>query len=126
MNRVATVSLVVGGTVAVAVGILGVFVPLLPTTPFLLLAAFLYARSSPRLHGWLLGNRLFGCYLRRYLERRTMSLRHKGITLAVLWFALGIGAAFAVTAWWARLLLAIVAVGVSAHLLWIATEPRSR
>ena len=122
MNRPARLILFGGGTVAVTLGIAGVFVPLLPTTPFLLLAAFLYARSSERLYGWLLGNRWIGGYLRRYYERRSMTGRHKALTLALLWAALALSAALAVDAWWARTLLGAVAVGVTAHLLWLPTE----
>jgi len=122
MNRPARLVLVGGGTVAVTLGIVGVFVPLLPTTPFLLLAAFLYARSSERLHGWLLGNRWIGGYLRCYYERRSMAGRHKALTLALLWVTLALSAAFAVDAWWARTLLGVVAVGVTVHLLRLPTE----
>jgi len=122
MNRPAKLLLVGGGTVAVTLGIVGVFVPLLPTTPFLLLAAFLYARSSDRLHGRLLGNRWIGGYLRCYYERRSMTRRHKAFTLVLLWAAIALSAAFAVDAWWARTLLCAVAVGVTTHLLWIPTE----
>jgi len=68
VRRVSRLLLVVGGTLCVALAMLGVFVPLLPTTPFLLLAAFLYARSSERFHTWLLTNRLVGGYIRRYQE----------------------------------------------------------
>jgi len=77
-----------GGTASVGTGIVGAFLPILPTTPFLLLAAYLYARSSERLHGRLLGNRLVGDYLRRYYERRSMSRRHKAVTLVLMWSAL--------------------------------------
>jgi len=101
---------------------LGVFVPLLPTTPFLLLAAFLYARSSERFHTWLLTNRWFGEYIRRYCERRSMTRRHKAFTLGLLWTVIGLSAAFVVSEWWARLLLAAVAVGVTTHLFWIPSE----
>lgn len=122
MNRLTRLLLVCGGTVAVGVGVIGVFVPLLPTTPFLLLAAFLYARSSKQLHDWLLGNRWIGAYLRRYYECRSMTRRHKTFTLIFLWAVIGLSAAFGVDVWWARLLLGVVAVGVTVHLLWIPGE----
>jgi len=122
MKRLARFLLVGGGTISVALGIAGVFLPLLPTTPFLLLAAALYSRSSERFHTWLLSNRWFGEYIRRYSERRSMTRRHKGFTLALLWTVLGVSAAFIVSDWWARLLLGIVAVGVTVHLLWIPSE----
>ena len=122
MRRSSRYLLVAGGTLAVAVGIIGIFLPLLPTTPFLLLAAFLYARGSDRFYAWLLGNRWFGDYLRRYRERRSMTRRHKAFTLALLWIGIGLSAGLVVPQGWARLLLAIVAVGVMAHILWLGTD----
>jgi len=122
MKRISRLLLVVGGTFCVALATLGVFVPLLPTTPFLLLAAFLYARSSERFHTWLLTNRLVGGYIRRYQEHRSMTRRHKILTLVLLWSVIGLSAAFVVSEWWARLLLAAVAVGVTTHLFWIPSE----
>lgn len=122
VRRVSRLLLVVGGTLCVALAILGVFVPLLPTTPFLLLAAFLYARSSKRFHAWLLTNRLFGSYIRRYQEHRSMTRRHKALTLVLLWTVIGCSACFVVSLWWARLLLAVVTVSVTVHLLWIKTD----
>jgi uncharacterized membrane protein YbaN (DUF454 family) len=122
MKRLTRLLLVIGGTAAVALGIVGVFVPLLPTTPFLLLAAFLYARSSERFYKWLLGSRWVGDYIGRYYERRSMTRRHKALTLMLLWVVMGLSAAFVVDVWWARLLLSVVALGVTAHLLWIPSE----
>lgn len=119
MKRLTRLLLVIGGTAAVALGIMGVFVPLLPTTPSLLLAAFLYARSSERFYKWLLSNRWVGDYIGRYYERRSMTRWHKAVTLMLLWVVMGLSAAFVVDVWWARLLLSVVALGVTAHLLWI-------
>lgn len=76
------------GSLAVILAILGIFLPLLPTTPFLLLASACYMRGSARLHRWLLNNRLFGEYLRNIEDKRGMPLRGKIITLAVLWLSM--------------------------------------
>jgi len=122
IKRISRLLLVVGGTLCVALATLGVFVPLLPTTPFLLLAAFLYARSSERFHTWLLTNRLVGGYIRRYQEHRSMTRRHKTLTLVLLWSVIGCSACFVVSLWWARLMLAVVAASVTVHLLWIKTD----
>ena len=78
------------GVVAVALGIIGVFVPGLPTTEFIIAASYLFARSSPRLEGWLEGNRWFGPMLRRFRETRGMPLRAKALALAWTWTGLGI------------------------------------
>jgi len=123
MNRGLKLLCVAGGTVAVAVGIVGAFVPLLPTTPFLLLAAFLYARGSERLYRRLVGARWVGDYLRRYYEHRCMSRRHKVFTLVFLWTVLALSAIYAVDAGWERGLLGAVGAGVTIHLLRIPSDP---
>jgi uncharacterized membrane protein YbaN (DUF454 family) len=113
--------LIVIGTIAVVLGVVGMFVPILPTTPFLLLAAACYARSSERFLHWLLHNRLFGAYIRNYREGRGMPRTTKILTLAALWFTLGLSAAFATSALWLRLLLAGIGIGVTIHLLRLRT-----
>ncbi len=124
MNRIVQVVLIVSGTFFVALGVLGIFVPVLPTTPFLLLAAFCYARSSERFLHWLLTNRWFGAYIKNYREGRGIPLREKLLTIVALWLSIGFSALYVVESWWGKLLLVAVAVGVTAHLLRIKT-PRA-
>ncbi len=112
---------IAGGSLSVALGAIGMFLPVLPTTPFLLLAAVCYARSSPRLHRWLLHNRWFGAYIRNYREGRGMTRSHKTAVLLLLWLTIGSSAVFAIQLWWVRLLLAVIAVGVTFHILKIPT-----
>ena len=88
MNRAKKALLVAAGSVSLALAVLGIFLPLLPTTPFLLLASACYVRSSERLHGWLMGNRLLGGYIRNFKERRGIPLRAKVTTVALLWLPL--------------------------------------
>lgn len=118
------VLLIACGTLCVAVGILGMFVPVLPTTPFLLLAAICYARSSDRFYRWLLNNRWFGEYLRNYREGRGIPLREKTLTVLALWLTMGFTILFVVSAWWGQLALLGVAVGVTIHLAWVKTLER--
>lgn len=113
--------LVIAGTICVGLGIVGIFVPVLPTTPFLLLAAACYARSSQRFYGWLLNNKWFGSYIRNYLERKGITLRAKIITLTLLWITIGVSVAFAVETLALKLILVIIAIGVSIHILSIRT-----
>jgi uncharacterized membrane protein YbaN (DUF454 family) len=113
--------LVISGTLCVALGIIGLFVPVLPTTPFLLLAAICYARSSKRLYAWLTTNRWFGDYIRNYREGRGIPLRQKAVTLALLWLTIGYAVWFAVPMWWAKPILLGIALGVTVHLCKIKT-----
>lgn len=76
------------GSVFVMLGILGVFLPLLPATPFLLLASACYVRGSERLHRWLMDNRYLGTYIKNFREKRGMPLSAKVVTVAVLWGSL--------------------------------------
>ena len=113
--------LVAVGTLAVALGVIGIFIPILPTTPFLLLAAFCYARSSERFYRWLLTNRWFGTYLTNYREGRGMALRDKLLTLTALWLAIGSSIAFAVPSPWGKAALTLIALAVTVHLAGIKT-----
>jgi hypothetical protein len=88
LNRAKKALLVAAGSVCLALAVLGVFLPLLPTTPFLLLASACYVRSSARLHGWLMRNRLLGGYIRNFQERRGVPVRAKVVTVALLWLPL--------------------------------------
>lgn len=81
-----------GGAVALALGVIGIPLPLLPTTPFLLLAAFCFARGSPRIHDWLLAHRHFGPPIRRWRESGAISRKSK--RLAALAMAAALGASF--------------------------------
>ncbi|MBN2048616.1 MAG: YbaN family protein [Anaerolineaceae bacterium] len=113
--------LILLGTLFVGLGLVGVFVPLLPTTPFLLLAAAAYAHSSERFYHWLLNNRLFGKYIRDYREHRGVSALHRAIALTFLWLTMGYAAFFRVEAWWVKVILLIVAAGVTIHLARLKT-----
>ena len=109
------------GVLAVLLGLIGIFVPLLPTTPFLLLAAACFARGSRRMHGWLLNNRLFGRFLRDYEQGKGIAARAKAIALLMMWSSL-------VLAMWryesltVRLVLVATGAGVSLYLLRLPTR----
>lgn len=104
------------GHVSVLAGTIGIFLPLLPTTPFLLLAAVCYERSSPRLRQWLYANRYLRYYLDHYREGSGVPLAVKVQSLACLWLMLGLSALFWHNICYYLLLLA-VGIGVSLHLL---------
>ena len=107
--------LVVCGTLSVALGVLGIFLPLLPTTVFLLLAAACYARSSERFYLKLINSPWLGSYIRNQREGRGMRKRDKVVTLALLWIGIGATIVWTADSWWLRLLLLAIAGGVTAH-----------
>ena len=72
------------GSIFLALGVIGIVVPGLPTTPFLLLSAACYFRSSNRLHSWLLNHKLFGRFIRDFKENKSISLRSKVISLVTM------------------------------------------
>jgi uncharacterized membrane protein YbaN (DUF454 family) len=110
------------GTFSVGLGIIGIVLPLMPTTCFLLLAAWCFARSSPRAERWLHENRLFGRYLRDYRERGVISSRARRVSLAALWACIGISAFVLLDRAWAVASLLVVATAVTIHLLSLPTE----
>jgi len=116
--------LIAAGLIALGLGVTGVFIPLLPTTPFLLLAAACFFRSSNRLYSWLIHHKWFGPYIRYYREYKAITLRAKIATLALLWGVIGYTAFGIVTLWWVRALLGIIALGVTTHILSLKTLTR--
>ncbi len=112
---------VIAGTIALGIGVVGIIIPVLPTTPFLLLAAICYMRGSQRLYNALLCNRFVGTYVRNYLEGRGMSLKMKIWTLSLLWIAIVCTAVLATDSLIIRIILAIVLTGVTIHILLIKT-----
>ena len=103
------------------VGTLGIFLPLLPTTPFLLLAAACYARGSKRFYNWLLGNRWFGNYIKDYRERKGIPFKIKILSISLLWVTIGYSAVFVVNAPLVRAILIGIAIGVTIHIIRIRT-----
>jgi uncharacterized membrane protein YbaN (DUF454 family)/shikimate kinase len=111
----------IAGTVSVGLGIVGIFLPLLPTTPFLLLAAVCYARSSQRFYDWLMTNRWFGNYIKNYRERRGITLKIKILAISTLWVTIMISAFWMIKILFVRIILLIIAGAVSWHILSFKT-----
>jgi uncharacterized membrane protein YbaN (DUF454 family) len=116
-GRTKRVVLLVAGSLFLFAGAIGVVLPVLPTTPFLILAALCYARSSSRCYRWLVGNRVFGRYLDDYLCGRGIPWKVKAIALSVLWVVIAVTAVVLVERLWLRVLLFVMAVGVSGHVI---------
>ena len=125
VSRLQRLLFLVLGSIFVALATLGVVLPLLPTTPFLLLAAACYARSSSRFHTWLLTNRIFGPTIRQWQESRSIALRTKFIAIFMLVATLGSSVVFFVPLWPVKLLLIAVGIWVIRFLLHLPTTPPS-
>lgn len=111
------------GGLALACGIAGIFIPLLPTTPFLLLASACFLRGSPRAHRWLHAHPRIGPYLTAFEEGRGVPLRSKVAAIATLWVSMGLTIAW-VARLWPAVMLAVLACGVTFYLLRLPTLER--
>lgn len=120
-EKVKRILFIVVGTILLGIGGLGVLLPIVPTTPFLLLAAACYARGSKRIHRWMLRNRVFGAFIRNYVERKGITPRQKTVTLGFLWVTMTFTIVFVVDSLILRLFLVLIALAVSGHILKLPT-----
>ncbi|HEY1147806.1 MAG TPA: YbaN family protein [Pseudoduganella sp.] len=112
---------VIAGFISLALGIIGIFVPLLPTTPFLLLASACFARGSKRMHHWLRSHGTFGRYLRDFEDGRGIPLRGKVLAMAMMWPSM-IYAMWRVGHLALQLMLLAIACGVTFYILRLPTS----
>ena len=118
--------LILIGSVSFALGVLGIFLPMLPTTPFLLLSAAVWLKASPSLYEWLLNHKVFGEYIRNFREHRAIPLRVKIISVSMVWLTIGYCIIAVVDEWWwAQLLMALLAIAISWHILSYKTLKKS-
>ena len=94
------------GFICVALGVLGIFLPVLPTTPFLLLAAWLFAKSSDKLYNKLLENKYVGSYIKNFREHRSIPMPTKILAISMIWVSIGISVVFAVKMLWVKIVCA--------------------
>ena len=120
-TRLKRVLLVTAGSLSLSLGVAGIFLPVLPTTPFLLLSAACYIRSSRKLYLWLVHHKVLGIYVRSYLEYRAVSLRAKIISIMALWITITCSVLFFVNSLVLRIALICIAIGVTVYLLHIKT-----
>ncbi len=114
--------LVLCGTLSLALGVVGIFFPLLPTTPFLLLSASCYFAGSKRLYDWLTEHKYFGTYIRNFRERHAIPLKVKVVSVTLVWVTLLYCTFFTTEETWLRILFMVIAVGVSWHILSYKTS----
>jgi len=120
-QRLIKIGLTTLGFITLIVGIIGVFIPLLPTTPFLLISAACFMRSSERLYNWLLNHRLFGKTIRGFREHHAIPLRTKILAVCLLWVTILASAIFYIDLLWIRIILLGIAIGVTIHILHFKT-----
>lgn len=106
----------IGGILSLGTGVIGIFVPILPTTPFLLLAASCFLKSSKRLYNWLMNHRVFGKYIENYIKYRAISTASKIASIVILWTVIIISILF-MDIIMVKILLVFVAIGVTWHLM---------
>ena len=105
------------GTISLLLGLIGIVLPVLPTTPFLLLTAYCYLRSAPNWHKRLLQSKHLGPYIKNFQENKCIPVRIKVYAISMLWLTIGTSAIFFVHLWWVRILLVVIAIGVTWHIL---------
>lgn len=110
------------GLLSLALGVLGIFLPVLPTTPFLLLSSALFLRSSRRLYDWLMNHPKLGPYIRDFMVYKTIPLKGKIISISMLWISLICCAIFVSDNLCLRFMFIAIAIGVSIHILSYKTK----
>ncbi|GCF85414.1 hypothetical protein GSbR_20140 [Geobacter sp. SVR] len=114
------------GWICVAAGVVGIFLPLVPTVPFLLLAATCFARSSERFHGWLVKHSHLGPLVRDYLSGAGIPLRAKRISIGTVWVSFPFSIFLFAEALWLKFLLLAIAIAVTLYLLSLPTCPLTK
>jgi uncharacterized membrane protein YbaN (DUF454 family) len=108
------------GTISLVLGFIGLFLPIIPTTPFLLLTSFCYLRGSKRLHHWLINHKIFGEYIYNYITYGGVKLNVKIGSIIFLWLSLSISI-FVVNIFLMRLGLLVIGIAVSFHIVSLKT-----
>jgi len=123
-NKFLRYLLIFSGTFFLAIGIIGIVIPILPTTPFLLLAAACYARSSKRFYKKLIQNKWFGNYIKNYQQGKGIPLKVKIYAITLLWATILASSLLFFTNLLLKILLISIAVLVSIHILTIKTHKK--
>lgn len=107
--------LILSGFISLTLGLIGILLPLLPTTPFVLLSAFCFLHSSKKLHDWLINHKIFGNYIKNYYLRKGITKRHKIFSIVFLWLSISISI-FLTEIFWLKILLILIAIAVTIHI----------
>lgn len=122
MNRTRRIIYIVFGTFFLLLGAIGIFIPLLPTTPFWLLTCWFYIRSSNRLYDRVMSNRYFGPYIKNFVVDKSIPLRSKIISISIMWLSTILTSLLLSGYWWVKALLGLISAGVTWHILSYPTK----
>lgn len=112
----------ISGFLLVAIGVIGIFLPVLPTTIFLILASACFVKSSPKANEWLRNHRILGMYVKNYQDKSGLTVRAKIFNIAFLWTMILLSAFYLTDEFYIKIILLLIAAGVTIHLLMIKTK----
>jgi len=111
------------GILSLFIGFIGIFLPLLPTTPFLLLSAILFSKGSKKLHDWLINHKLFGKYIYEFTVEKAIPLNAKIISISMMWFSILFSVFVVATGkLWLQIILITIAIAISIHISLFKTK----
>ena len=112
----------ISGFLLVVIGVIGIFLPILPTTIFLILASACFVKSSPRANEWLRNHKILGAYIKNYQDKTGLTIKAKVFNIVFLWIMILSSAYFFTEELYIKLLLIGIAIGVTIHLLMVKTK----
>jgi hypothetical protein len=112
----------ISGFLLVAIGVIGIFLPLLPTTIFLILASICFLKSSPKANEWLRNHKILGGYIDNYQNKTGLTRNAKIANIITLWISISLSAFFLTDELYIRIILLAIAIGVTIHLVMIKTK----
>ena len=124
MGETRRIIYIILGSFFLILGAVGIFVPLLPTTPFWLLTCWFYLRSSEKLYNRAMSNRYFGTYIRNFLVDKAIPLRSKIISVSIMWLSAILTSLYLIEYLWVKILLILISAGVTWHILCFPTKKK--
>lgn len=121
MKDVKKYFLVFLGSLFVVIGVIGIFLPLLPTTPFLLIASYCYLKSSQKHYDRLMNSRYLGKYIKDYVEKKEIPIKVKILSISILWITIIISAA-SINKYYLKILLLFIAIAVTLHIIKLRSK----
>lgn len=118
--KIKKILFIIIGSISLVLGVIGILMPVLPTTPFLLLASFCYLRSSEKLYNWLINHHVFGPYIYNYLTYKAIPKKTKIGAIIFLWCSL-ILSSIIISSLHIKIFLFLIGIAVSLHIITLKT-----